>query len=73
MAIYVRASRYAREFLDAHDFFTVSFLPEEYRRGLSILDAKSGRDGDKMRLTRQTADINSYYEGSSKTDYEDMK
>ncbi|MBQ9687207.1 MAG: flavin reductase, partial [Oscillospiraceae bacterium] len=40
--------------LENNDYFTVSLFPEEYRRDLSILGSKSGRDGDKVALTALT-------------------
>ena len=46
--IVVRPSRYTREFIEEFDSFTLSALPEEYRKALQILGTKSGRDGDKI-------------------------
>ena len=53
--VYVRPSRYTHEFMDRERFFTVSFFGEEHRRALGLLGSKSGRDGDKLALTRLTA------------------
>lgn len=47
--VYVRTSRYTHDFMDANDFFTVSFYPEEYKQILGVLGSKSGRDMDKMK------------------------
>ena len=47
--VYVRTSRYTHEFMDAKDFFTVSFYPEECKQLLGVLGSKSGRDMDKMK------------------------
>ena len=47
--VYVRTSRYTHDFMDKYDHFTVSFYPEEYRKTLTVLGTKSGRDMDKMR------------------------
>ena len=47
--VYVRTSRYTHEFMDAKDFFTVSFYPEECKQILGVLGSKSGRDMDKMK------------------------
>ena len=44
----VRPSRYTREFLEAGDSFTLCVLPLAYRKAMSLLGAKSGRDGDKI-------------------------
>ena len=47
--VYVRTSRYTHEFMDAKDFFTVSFYPESCKQILGVLGSKSGRDMDKMK------------------------
>ena len=47
--VYIRTSRYTHEFVDANEYFTISFYPEEYKKVLGILGSKSGRDMDKMR------------------------
>ena len=47
--IYVRASRYTKEFLDASDEFSMSFLNRnEYRGALKYMEMVSGRDEDKL-------------------------
>lgn len=46
--IFVRDSRYTKEFLDSHEFFSVSFLDERYREALNYCGSHSGRDGDKF-------------------------
>ena len=46
--VYVRTSRYTHDFMDANEFFTVSFYPEECKQVLGVLGSKSGRDMDKM-------------------------
>ena len=53
--VYVRKSRYTHEFMEDNDYFTVSFYPEEYRKVLSVLGSKSGRDMDKMNESGLTA------------------
>ena len=54
LTIYVSPARYTHSYLEQNDFFTVSFFPEEYRKDLSILGSRSGRDGDKVALTKLT-------------------
>lgn len=44
--VFVRESRYTKEFLDDGEFFTVSFLDEEFRASLNYCGANSGRDTD---------------------------
>lgn len=46
--IYVRESRYTKEFLDASDGFSVTFFDDKYRSSLKYLGAVSGRDEDKL-------------------------
>ena len=53
--VYVRTSRYTHDFMDANEFFTVSFYQEEYRQILGVLGSKSGRDIDKMNASGLTA------------------
>jgi flavin reductase (DIM6/NTAB) family NADH-FMN oxidoreductase RutF len=45
--IFIRESRYTKEFIDRGEFFTVSFLDEEYRDALQYCGANSGRKEDK--------------------------
>ncbi len=52
--VYVRTSRYTHDFMDANDFFTVSFYPEEFKQILGVLGSKSGRDMDKMKRSGLT-------------------
>lgn len=44
---YIRPQRYTKEFLDRESYFTLSFLPEQYRAALRYCGSHSGRDGDK--------------------------
>ncbi len=53
--VYVRASRYTHEFMDDNAYFTLSFYPEQYKKELGVLGAKSGRDMDKMHASGLTA------------------
>lgn len=47
--VYIRQSRYTKEFVDRADTFTLSFFePGEYRRELGYLGRVSGRDEDKV-------------------------
>lgn len=46
--IFVRESRYTKEFLDNGDLFSVAFLDEEYRESLNYCGSHSGRNGDKF-------------------------
>lgn len=45
---YIRPQRYTREFLDRESWFSLSFLPEQYRKQLAYLGTVSGRDEDKI-------------------------
>ena len=46
--VYVKPCRYTHSFMDANDYFTVSFYENEHREALGVLGTKSGRDGDKV-------------------------
>ena len=46
--VYVKPLRYTHEFMEQHEYFTVSFYAEKYRSALGLLGSLSGRDGDKV-------------------------
>jgi flavin reductase (DIM6/NTAB) family NADH-FMN oxidoreductase RutF len=46
--IFIRDSRYTKEFIDNGDLFSISFLNEEYRDSLNYCGSHSGREGDKF-------------------------
>lgn len=46
---YIRPQRYTKEFVDAQEYFTLSFFPEQYRKQLALCGAKSGREVDKVK------------------------
>ncbi|MCC2255998.1 flavin reductase family protein [Ruminococcus sp. CLA-AA-H200] len=41
---YIRPQRYTKEFVDKNEYFTLSFLPEQYRKALNVCGSVSGRD-----------------------------
>ena len=47
--VYVRPERYTYEFMESHDYFTVSVLPQEAKKIMALCGTKSGRDVDKVR------------------------
>jgi len=47
VTVYIRQSRFTKEFIDAQDSFTVSLFDGE-KKALGLLGKKSGRDGDKI-------------------------
>lgn len=47
VTVYIRQSRYTKEFVDAQDYFTISLF-DGHRAELSVLGQKSGRDCDKI-------------------------
>ncbi len=52
--VYVVPSRYTYGYMQGNDYFVVSLFPPEYREDLQVLGTKSGRDGDKVALTKLT-------------------
>ncbi len=52
--VYVKPVRYTYSYLEKNDFFTVSFFSGRFRGDLAILGSKSGRDCDKVALTKLT-------------------
>ncbi|TDT70477.1 flavin reductase like protein [Hypnocyclicus thermotrophus] len=49
--IFVRPQRYTREFIDASEYFTLSFFDKEYKKELDYLGKVSGRELDKIKET----------------------
>lgn len=47
VTVYIRQSRYTKEFVDSQDYFTLSLF-DGYKKELGVLGSKSGRDGDKI-------------------------
>lgn len=56
--VYVRESRFTKSLLDKSGTFSVSFLPDKYRRTLKYLGQVSGKDEDKIKNSRLS--INDY-------------
>ena len=54
VTVYVRPNRHTYGYINANDYFTVSFYPEAYRKDLGVLGSLSGRDGDKVAKTDLT-------------------
>ncbi len=46
--VVIRPQRYTKEFIDVAESFSLSFLPEKFRKELSYLGSVSGRDEDKI-------------------------
>ena len=46
--VFVRDSRYTKEFMDNGEFFSLSFFDETYRSALSYCGTASGREEDKF-------------------------
>ncbi len=53
--VVVRPGRYTFGFMNDFSTFTLCSFPARYRKDLALLGGKSGRDGDKIALTRLTA------------------
>jgi flavin reductase (DIM6/NTAB) family NADH-FMN oxidoreductase RutF len=47
--VLVRPTRYTFSFMESNPDFTLCAFPDQYRKALSLLGAKSGRDGDKIK------------------------
>lgn len=52
--VYVRESRYTKEFMDKNELFTLTFLKAGHEDALKLCGAKSGRDIDKMKASGLT-------------------
>jgi len=47
--VVVRPTRYTFEFMEKYETFTLCAFPDEYKKALSLLGSRSGRDGDKIK------------------------
>ena len=47
VTVYVRPNRHTYGYMEREEYFTLSFYPEQYRKALSVMGSKSGRDCDK--------------------------
>ena len=50
----IRPVRYTYDFIEASDYYTLSFFPDKYKPALNLLGTKSGRDGDKISESKLT-------------------
>ena len=54
VTVYIRQNRHTKTFIDSAEYFTVSALPEMYRKEMGYFGSHSGRDGDKFTATGLT-------------------
>ena len=52
--IVIRPQRYTKEFVDNSDTFSLTFLDNSFKKTLSYLGTKSGRDEDKIKNSKLT-------------------
>ena len=52
--VVVRPTRFAFEFMELYETFTLSAFDKKHKKALSLLGTKSGRDGDKIAETNLT-------------------
>lgn len=65
VVVYVRPSRYTKEFVDREEFFTVSFFDKKYKKDMAYIGTHSGRDEDKIAkvgFTPVFTDESTYFE-----------
>jgi len=46
--VYIRLSRYTKEFVDSSDHFSICVMPSSYKKDLAYCGKVSGRDEDKI-------------------------
>lgn len=56
--VFIRESRYTKEFVDEKKTFSLSFFGEEYRKMLNYMGTVSGRDEDKISQAGLHASLN---------------
>jgi flavin reductase (DIM6/NTAB) family NADH-FMN oxidoreductase RutF len=49
--IFIRPTRYTFGFTEANEYYTLSFFSDKYRKALSLLGSKSGKDVDKVKMS----------------------
>lgn len=49
LTCYIRPNRYTYEYVENNEYFTASFLGEQYRKALSFCGSHSGRNCDKAK------------------------
>ena len=54
---FIKPERYTFDFIQANDFFTVSYFPKEFNKIHKIFGFKSGRDMDKIAATGITPEL----------------
>lgn len=54
VTVYVKPIRYTYEFMEKSEYFTISFYDDAYKKDLAVLGSKSGRNEDKIALTKLT-------------------
>ena len=62
--IYIRQSRFTKQFVDAEPFFTLSVMDSSFKKQMAYLGSTSGRDEDKIAkagLTPVFADNSVYF------------
>lgn len=65
--VYIRPSRYTKEFVDGEEYFTLSFFSNDYKRQLAYIGTHSGRDEDKvakMGMEPVFEDNTTYFKGA---------
>jgi len=54
--VYIRPTRYTKEFIDAGDTFSLNIFSEKYKSVLDYCGSHSGRDGDKVAAAKLTVE-----------------
>lgn len=57
VTVYVKPIRYTYEFMENNEYFTISFYDKKYKKDLGILGSKSGRNLNKIELTKLTPEF----------------
>ena len=55
--VFIRNSHYIHNFIENNEYVTVSFYSDKYKKDLGILGSVSGRDKDKVSLTKLTPEF----------------
>lgn len=63
--VFVKESRFTKHLMDESEYFSLSFMPDQYKRELGLMGTLSGRNTDKYKETH----LNPVYDVDKKVSY----
>lgn len=56
--IYIRPQRFTKKFVEENEYFSLCFFDDKYHEDLSYLGTRSGKDEDKVAMTKLNPEFN---------------